>query len=234
MFPVRCRHQRCLHTLLSSLVVEFACLRALRTRACPQEPSPVQTQGAFRRMPLRWWWNAVKVWQKAALDHSSVYILSVVGNWLGPLPQPSCVPLQQLSALWVYVFWAALEDLLSSYRVCLYSTKPSDLKAEHCFLIFLHTTYSEQGLLMQNDGWEPVSVAANSVCVFTYTVLGFKTAPILLPGVLSNPIVTAQTLTGSYLILLMLADGRRITRWSHFPPEKFRLKTAVKKVVVTA
>lgn len=140
MFPVRRRHQRCLHTLLSSLLVGFACLRALRTHACPQEPSPVQMQEAFRRMPLRWWWNAVKVWQKAALDHSSVYILSVVGNWLGPLPQLSCIPVQQLSALWVYVFGAALEDLPSSYQACLYSTMPSDLKAEHCFLIFLHTS----------------------------------------------------------------------------------------------
>lgn len=80
MFLVRRRHQRCLHALHSSLVVGIACLRTLRTRACPQEFSPVQTQGAFRRMPLRCWWKAVKVWQKAALDHSSVYIPPVVGN----------------------------------------------------------------------------------------------------------------------------------------------------------
>lgn len=144
MLPVRRRHQRCLHALHSSLVVGIACLRALRTRACPQEPSPVQTQGAFKRMPLRCWWNAVKVWQKAALDHSSVYILPVVGNWLDPLPQISCV--QQLSSLWVYVLWATLEDVLSCYRACLYSTMSSDLKAEHRFLIFLHTSAVNKGL----------------------------------------------------------------------------------------
>lgn len=139
MFPARRRHQRCLQTLHSSFVVGIACLRAPRTRACPQEFSPVQTQEALKRMPLRYWWNAVKVWQKAALDRRSVYILPVVGNWLDPLPQLSCIPLQQLSSLWVYVLWAALEDVPSWYRACLYSTMSSDLKAEHRFLIFLHT-----------------------------------------------------------------------------------------------
>lgn len=179
------RHQRCLHALHRSLVLGPACLRALRTRACPQDSSPVQTQGAFEGMPLRRWWNAVKVWQKAILDHGSVDVLPVVGNWLDPLPQLSCVPLQQLSVgLCPLGSPAGCSELVSGVPILKNVFRleswapPSDLSAY---------IRSEQGLLMQNDGWEPVSVAANSLCVFTYTVLGFKTAPTFLPGCYQIP-----------------------------------------------
>lgn len=78
---------------------------------------------------------------------------------------------------------------------------------------------------MQNDGQEPVGVAADSICVFMYTVLGFQTAPALLPGCYQTPAVTVLALTGSTLCVLVSTVCRRIPRWSHPPPPQKKYGT---------